>query len=76
MVVLVDDARPAAARAIQYARTLQPDELRAVHFDLDPWKTSQLAEAWGDLGLSRFPLDIVECPDRRVPAPRSSWPPA
>ena len=67
VVVLVDTLDAATARAIQYARTLAPDELRAVHFDLDGWRTSQLVEAWGDLGLARFPLDIVECPDRRMP---------
>ncbi len=67
VVVLVDNLDVATARAIQYARTLQPDDLRAVHFDLDSWRTSQLIEAWGDLGFTRFPLDIVECPDRRMP---------
>jgi amino acid permease-like protein len=67
VVVLVDNLDAATARAIQYARTLTPDHLRAVHFDLDAWKTSQLVTAWGDLGFSRFPLDIVECPDRRMP---------
>ncbi|MDP9464996.1 MAG: amino acid permease [Actinomycetota bacterium] len=67
VVVLVDNLDAATARAIQYARTLQPDELRAVHFDLDSWKTSLLVKEWGDLGFSRFPLDIVECPDRRIP---------
>jgi hypothetical protein len=67
VVVLVDTLDVATARAIQYARTLQPDDLRAVHFDLDSWRTSQLVNAWGDLGLSRFPLDIIECPDRRIP---------
>ena len=67
VVVLVDTLDAATARAIHYARTLQPDDLRAVHFDLDSWRTSELVEAWGDLGLTRFPLDIVECPDRRMP---------
>ena len=67
VVVLVDKLDAATARAIQYARTLQPDDLRAVHFDLDSWRTSELIEAWGDLGFTRFPLDIVECPDRRMP---------
>jgi hypothetical protein len=52
---------------MQYARTLTPNDLRAVHFDLDGWKTDQLIEAWSRLGLSRFPLDIIECPDRRIP---------
>jgi hypothetical protein len=66
VMVLVDDLDAAAARAIQYARTLTPDELRAVHFDLDAWKTSLLVQAWGELGLNKFPLDIVECTDRRL----------
>jgi amino acid transporter len=66
VVVLVDTLDAATARAIQYARTLQPDDLRAVHFDLDLWKTELLVKAWGDLGFTRFPLDIVECPDRRI----------
>ena len=67
VIVLVDNLDAATARAIQYARTLTPDRLRAVHFDLDPWKTSLLVKAWGDLGFTSFPLDIVECPDRRMP---------
>ncbi len=67
VVVLVDDLDAAAARALQYARTLTVQDLRAVHLDLDPWKTSLLVDSWRDLGLSSFPLDIVECPDRRVP---------
>ena len=67
VVVLVDNLDAATARAIQYARTLLPDDLRAVHFDLDSWKTSQVVSAWSDLGFSQFPLDIIECPDRRMP---------
>ena len=66
VVVLVDSLDAAAARAMRYARTLAPDDLRAVHFDLDPWKTKALTEAWGKLGFSTFPLDIIECPDRRM----------
>lgn len=67
VVVLVDNLDVAAARGLQYARTLSADDLRAVHFDIDAWKTQQLTQAWQHLGLSRFPLDIIECPDRRVP---------
>jgi hypothetical protein len=67
ILVLVDELDAAAARAVQYARTLGGDDLRAVHFDLDAWKTDLLIEDWQKLGLSKFPLDIIECPDRRVP---------
>jgi len=66
VIVLVDNLDAATARAMQYARTLTPDELRAVHFDLDSWRTGMLVESWSKLGFSRFPLDIIECPDRRM----------
>ncbi len=35
VVILIDRIDLAAARAIQYARTLMPDDLRAVHFNID-----------------------------------------
>jgi amino acid transporter len=66
VIVLVDTLDLSAARAIRYARTLTPDDLRAVHFDLDPRASDELQRQWNRLGLSRFPLDIVECPDRRL----------
>jgi hypothetical protein len=66
VLVIVDDLNLAAARALQYARTLTPDELRAVHFDLDPIRTEDLAAAWSRLGLSRVALEIRELPDRRL----------
>ena len=51
-----------------------PDELRAVHFDLDPVRTEDLADAWRRLGLSRLPLDLLECADRRLSRePRWRW---
>jgi amino acid transporter len=64
--VLVDALDLATARAIQYARTLSVDELRAVHFVIDSTRAQRLAERWVRLGLSRLPLELVECPDRRV----------
>ena len=62
--------------------TLMPDELAAVHFDLDPIRTEELTDAWARLGFARLPLDVVDCPDRRIergPPPSSSpasWPTA
>jgi amino acid transporter len=64
--VLIENLDVAAARAIQYARTLVPDELRAVHFVIDDLHARELSEAWRRLGLSRLPLELVECPDRRI----------
>src|SRR5205823_2148055 len=66
VIVLIDALDMAAARAIQYARSLTPDELLAVHFDLDPIRTQDLADAWTRLGFDRLALDIVACPDRRM----------
>jgi hypothetical protein len=66
VLVFVDHLDLAAARALQYARTLNPDDLRAVHFVLDSAHSAELESQWAQLGLSRFPLDMVECPDRRL----------
>jgi amino acid transporter len=66
VVVLIDRLDMATARAIQYARTLTPDDVRAVHFDIDDKVARELEEEWGRLGLSRLPLDVVDCPDRRL----------
>ena len=66
VVVLVDRLDMATARALQYARTLAPDDLRAVHFDIDTKAARELETEWSRLGLARLPLDIIECPDRRL----------
>ena len=66
VVVLVDRLDMATARALQYARTFNADELRAVHFTLDSRVSAELVADWGRLGLARLPLDVVECEDRRL----------
>jgi hypothetical protein len=66
VLVFVDRLDAAAARAIQYARSLTPDELRAVHIVVDEIAADELAAQWRRLGLSRVPLELVACPDRRL----------
>jgi len=66
VLVFVDRLDLAAARAIQYARTLMPDDLRAVHFVLDTQRAEELAEAWRQHGMSRIALDLADCSDRRI----------
>ncbi|HEY8543668.1 MAG TPA: amino acid permease, partial [Acidimicrobiales bacterium] len=66
VLVFVDRLDLAAARAIQYARTLTPDELRAVHFAVDQEAAERLADEWRRLGMSRVRLELVACPDRRI----------
>ena len=64
--VLVDKLDRSAARAIQYGRSLMPSDLRAVHIATDTHKSDHLADSWQRLGLSRIPLELVDCPDRRI----------
>ena len=66
VVVLVDRLDLATARALQYARTLHPDDLRAVHFAIDPQEAATLESEWRRLGLAHVPLDVMECDDRRL----------
>jgi len=66
VVILIDRIDLATARAIQYARSLTPDDLRAVHFNIDHSRAEVLIERWQRLGLSRLPLDVIDCPDRRL----------
>ncbi|MDE3204219.1 MAG: amino acid permease [Acidobacteriota bacterium] len=64
--VLVDGLDLATARAIQYARTLSVDDIRAVHFVIDSRRAQRIQDRWIRLGLSRLPLQLIHCPDRRV----------
>jgi amino acid transporter len=66
VLVLLDQLDLPSARAIQYARALMPDEMRAVHFAIDMQRARQLQKNWTELGLSRITLEIIECPDRRL----------
>ena len=66
VLVFIDRIDMAAARAIQYGRTHHTAELRAVHFALDDQVAHELAAQWQRLGLTRVPLELVECPDRRL----------
>ncbi|HEX4434650.1 MAG TPA: amino acid permease [Acidimicrobiales bacterium] len=66
VVVFVDRLDMATVRALQYARTLTPDDVRAVHFDIDTKAARELEAEWGRFGLGRLPLDIIEVPDRRL----------
>jgi amino acid transporter len=65
-LVLVDRLDLATSRAIQYARSLSVDDVRAVHFVIDNVRAQALEDRWVRLGMTRLPLELVECPDRRV----------
>lgn len=65
-IVLVDRIDMATARAVQYARNLNPDEVYAVHFNVDNRRAEAIMRRWTDLGLARLPLEVIEVPDRRL----------
>jgi amino acid transporter len=66
VMVMVGDLDMSTARALQYGRTLSPDVLRAVHIAIDEEKADELMLQWTELGLERVPLEIVDCPNRRI----------
>jgi len=66
VVVLIDTIDRTSARAIQYARTLMPDDLRAVHIAIDEQHAKELAGEWSALPLASLPLEMRACPDRRI----------
>ncbi|MDQ3979108.1 MAG: APC family permease [Actinomycetota bacterium] len=66
VIVLIDRLDLATARAVRYARGLEADELRAVHFVLDEHQAEELNEQWQRFGPEDVPLEVVECPERRI----------
>ena len=66
VMVMVGELDLSTARALQYGRTLSPDVLRAVHIATDETHADDLMLQWTELGLDRVPLEIVECPNRRI----------
>ncbi len=65
VVVLAPAAHNATLHALEYAKTLSADEVRAVHIVLDPDVTDQHLQDWEALetGLT---LELVEAPIRRL----------
>jgi DNA/RNA endonuclease YhcR with UshA esterase domain len=67
VLVLVDRLDLAVVRALRYAGSLRPTELRAMHLVLDSQVSDELSYEWISHGLGdRVPLELVECPDRRL----------
>ena len=66
VIVMVDRFDLATARALQYAKALVPDEIRAVHFVLDNRKARQLEKEWSRLATVKLDLEFIEVVDRRL----------
>jgi amino acid transporter len=67
VLVVVDAVDLAVLRAIRYARTLRPAELRAVHFVIDSAHATALRAAWDAQPGLDMELELIDCPDRRLP---------
>jgi amino acid transporter len=66
-LLLIDRFDLATVSALRYTRALAPDFMRVVNFRIDPVQTRELEAAWrARSGLSALPLEILDCPDRRI----------
>ncbi len=66
VLVLVDSVDLAVIKALRYARSLRPVELRAVHLMIDSKHAEQLRKRWDASTAADVPLEVVEVPDRRL----------
>ena len=67
ILVLIDRLDLAVLRALRYAGSVRPTDLRVVHVVLDGLEAEHLQQEWLARGLNeRYPLELVECDDRRL----------
>jgi amino acid transporter len=66
VLVLVDGLDLAVIKALRYARSLRPVELRAVHLMIDNRHAEELRRAWEQSRAADVPLEVIEVPDRRI----------
>ena len=67
VLVMIDRLDLAVLRTLRYAGSLRPTEIRAVHLMIDSEVAKKVQQSWIERNLGdRFPLEIVECPDRRL----------
>lgn len=68
VAVLIDSVDVATVGAIRYARSLNPHTLTAVHFVIDDRHAQSISQDWAkNKALSDVPLEMIDCPDRRLP---------
>jgi amino acid transporter len=66
--VLVSGVNAASMRAVNYASTLQVEDVRAVHFAFGPEDAAAIRDEWAHHG-PRIPLEIDEAPYRDLGRP-------
>ncbi|HEX2054215.1 MAG TPA: APC family permease [Actinomycetota bacterium] len=68
LVVVVSSVNRASMRAIQYARSLNPSELKAMSIQTEPGDAAKLTHEWGSIGVD-VPLEVVDAPFRDLMDP-------
>jgi amino acid transporter len=66
--VLVSGVNAASMRAVNYASTLEVDDVRAVHFSFGSEDTGDIRQEWARSG-PRLPLEVDEAPYRDLGKP-------
>jgi amino acid transporter len=67
-LVLVSAVHNATLRALEYARSLSPTELRAVTFNVEESETQKVMDDWGQM-VDDVMLDVQDSPYREVTRP-------
>ncbi|MGH2703651.1 MAG: APC family permease [Actinomycetota bacterium] len=65
IIVLVSAVHRATLRAVEYARSLQPAELKALTISTDPGEGTEVSDAWERAGID-VPLEVVDSPYRSL----------
>ncbi|MEX2588181.1 MAG: APC family permease [Actinomycetota bacterium] len=61
LVVAVSAVNQSTVRAVRYAESLNPAELKAISIQVEPGAAERLTDEWGRSGLT-VPLEIVDSP--------------
>ncbi len=62
-IVLVSEVTAPTLRALQYACTICPGAVRALHVEIEPEQRARVEAAWGQYGVE-VPLELVDSPYR------------
>jgi amino acid transporter len=65
LVVVVSAVHRATVRAVQYARSLHPSEIKAMSIQTEPGEAAALTRDWARLDID-VPLEIVDSPFRTI----------
>jgi len=68
VIVLVASVHRATVRALRYAQSLNPSELKALSIVTDPKEAPELIRRWEELRLE-VPLEVVDSPYRSIIPP-------